>query len=539
MDYRSTYLAEFVRVAEALAKNTVSPELAASCSAALSRALLPAYCSREFSEMHLESFARWDAMRAGEILIRKGTRLAIAAPRGNAKSTVHSLALPLLDVLFQRERFIVMISATLAQAAGRLANLRRQLQSNPCLESLVPGYADRTKRFTANTVEIGDTRIDAYGAGAEIRGISHNEFRPTKIILDDVEDSEAVRNSERRRLLREWFDEVVQNLGDSYTHIEVVGTVMHPRSLLAELLARPDFTAKHYASVIEWSPRTDLWDQWEHLLMDIRNPQRNEQSAHFLREHFAEMTADTRVLWHEKEDYPELMRQKATRGRAAFFKEKMNAPIVAEESVFHLDAWPRFELHGDRLVFDGPHRQLDTNLSALRIYGFLDPATGNAGPKGDYSALIVIGVKETQCYVLDLWLGHEGLEAQAKAVIEKHARWQFLVFGFEANGFQGELLGLMRSEPLAKQPRISAVRHNRPKRQRIQTMETQANHGGVALARHLPEEFEIQAEAFPHGNHDDALDALAGALDLSRGSGFRKIQTVRTLDTYADPSLWD
>src|SRR5437868_6781036 len=57
-------------------------------------------------------------------------RLAIAAPRGHAKTTVASLAYVLWCVLYRKEMFLLLVSATREQAASILKTIKTELEGN-------------------------------------------------------------------------------------------------------------------------------------------------------------------------------------------------------------------------------------------------------------------------------------------------------------------------------------------------------------------------------------------------------------------------
>lgn len=64
------------------------------------------------------------------MLSDKGTRSAIAAPRGHAKSTVMSLQNVLHAALYGYKRYILLISDTEAQAVGFLDAIKNELETN-------------------------------------------------------------------------------------------------------------------------------------------------------------------------------------------------------------------------------------------------------------------------------------------------------------------------------------------------------------------------------------------------------------------------
>ena len=64
------------------------------------------------------------------MLTEKGTRSAIAAPRGHAKSTVMSLQNVLHAALFGYKRYILLVSDTEAQAVSFLDAIKNELESH-------------------------------------------------------------------------------------------------------------------------------------------------------------------------------------------------------------------------------------------------------------------------------------------------------------------------------------------------------------------------------------------------------------------------
>ena len=68
---------------------------------------LQSECSLPFSRMHDETFLSLEAM-----VIKRHPRLAIAAPRGHAKSTIIAQVYPLWCVLYGKETFVLIVSNT-------------------------------------------------------------------------------------------------------------------------------------------------------------------------------------------------------------------------------------------------------------------------------------------------------------------------------------------------------------------------------------------------------------------------------------------
>ena len=306
---------------------------------------------RRFGRMHRELIRLYErSLRDGPLAERPERRLAIAAPRGAAKTTLKSLVLPLHATLYGRERYIAILSATLKQARRRLANIQAELNTNAFLRNAFPEEIERRGACSLMGINVNDVQIDIFSAGTELRGVSYRQWRPTLVLLDDIEDSEAARNPERREQLLDWYNEVIENIGDTYTAIEIVGTILHPESLLATLLKRPDFQGRVYRSILRFAEREDLWEQWRGLYSDLDDPDRTETARRFFNARRADMLRGSRVLWGAKEDYYELMAQMATRGRSAFFKEKQNEPAAEGSGFFDLARARRFRIDGDDVV---------------------------------------------------------------------------------------------------------------------------------------------------------------------------------------------
>lgn len=557
------------------------------------------HCRRDFSDFHRELFDRHVSLATVDLAKRRGQRLAIAAPRGSAKTTIVSLILLLHDILYSRERYIVIISSTLKQAMQRLRNARSEILSNERLIKTYERELSQKGEFHSQSICVNGVQVDVYGSGAEIRGISAGPWRPTKIILDDVEDSEGVESAAQREKLRDWFNEVVENLGDTYTNFIIVGTILHPESLLAELLKRPDFEGRLYKSIQTFSPEAELWAEWRRLYVDLTDPKRAATARDFFNRHREAMLRDTSVLWSEKESYYDLMTQLATLGRRAFYQEKQNEPLGNGTALFDSATARRFRREGPVLVmqrdtrdirdtkdtrdardvkdikdamdarkpnaipdpepeqsppgsaerhavsFRNPHSAIrklpapapaapgGVPLDSLHIAGFLDPALGRGAgergraARGDFAALAVVGASgDGRFFLLELWAKRATPTAQISAAFDFHERWGFQCFGVEGNCFQ-ELLRhpleeereRRRAEGRAFDLPVEMIQHRRNKMERIASLEPMISNGWLAFSEGLDEEFWCEFEAFPGGDHDDALDALEGAIDLARRWG--------------------
>lgn len=486
------------------------------------RAFFPHLCRREFSPWHRALFLDRALELEDSLPGREGYRKALAAPRGSAKSTLKSLLFVLHDLAYKREPYILLFSATLPQAEQRLKNLRREIERNDHLRAVYGDALAPSGPASRRALQIGRALIEAHSSGSEVRGISYGQWRPTKIVLDDVENSEDVENADLRARLEDWFREVIENLGDSYTNIDVVGTVLHPDGLLAHLLERPDFQSRRWRSILHFSKQTQLWEEWKTIYSDLSNRNRVAYARRFFNAHREEMLAGTEVFWPDKESYYDLMVQLTTRGRRAFFKEKQNDPLRADHAVFDPSTFRWFRRDGDALVLESSPEPVP--LRDLRIVGFLDSAMGGKGRRGDFAAIATVGMDASnRLFVLDVWLDHATPSEQAERIFAQHDLWNYSAFGIEAIGFQGLMVEPI--ETLRQQRRAAGQKSDLPiveitprgsKVERVAALEPLIYNGWILFERALGEEFLAQIEQFPSGRHDDGPDALASAVELAR-----------------------
>jgi phage terminase large subunit-like protein len=111
--------------------------------------------------------------------------------------------------------------------------------------------------------------IRARGAQGQIRG-----FRPDVLVCDDLETNETVENEEQRKKLKDWiFKDCLNTLLPGGQFI-IIGTIIHPLSVLSDLLAVDNGWVKKkyqaYTNGVQ-EPGNELWPQmWPHDKLQAR-----------------------------------------------------------------------------------------------------------------------------------------------------------------------------------------------------------------------------------------------------------------------------
>ena len=194
---------------------------------------------------------------------------AIKAPRGSAKSTLTVFLDTIHGICLKKERFVVIVQNTYAKAAGSLNNIKYEFRYNKKLIEdfgINMGVKDAEGDTIFSHADGFMCRVLCKGADqlGSIRGERFGAYRPTLIIVDDIEDDEMVKNPERRDELEKQFNEVLNYAGEAgETRIVVDGTILHDDSLLAKLVG--DERYKHFKK-LKYNARNNgvsLWpEKW-------------------------------------------------------------------------------------------------------------------------------------------------------------------------------------------------------------------------------------------------------------------------------------
>jgi predicted phage terminase large subunit-like protein len=178
------------------------------------------------------------------------SQVAFAAPRGHAKSTAITLAYVLASVCLRYKYYVVIAANTEEVANDFLHGIRDQLRDNAALRDSFGIKRLTTDGSTNAVVEFNDghqARIRTKGAGQKVRGMLWKNTRPDLLVIDDLEDDEAVESADRRAKLKTWllkalFPCVSKTRGD----IRIVGTILHNDSALASLMDSAAWLGKIY-----------------------------------------------------------------------------------------------------------------------------------------------------------------------------------------------------------------------------------------------------------------------------------------------------
>ncbi|WP_052494013.1 phage terminase large subunit [Nitrosospira sp. NpAV] len=422
-----------------------------------------------------------------------GDHDAIAAPRGNAKSTIVTQIFVIFCLVTGRKRFPVIIMDALDQALPMLEAIKAELEFNPRLAMDYPDATGRGRVWQVGTIiTANDAKVQAFGSGKKMRGLRHGPHRPDLAIGDDLENDENVRSPEQRDKLESWLKKTVLSLGpaDDSMDVILIGTILHYDSVLARQLKNPLWKSRKFKAVLEWPHRMDLWDKWEEVLLNV-----GEDAARiFYAERSTEMEAGAAVSWPAAQPLYKLMVKRARDGRAAFDSEQQNDPVSGDDAPFAnvIQFWVN-------------------RLSEWVFYGACDPSLGKHGASRDPSALLVGGFNRLTGIldVVEALIKKRLPDRIIEDIILLQVQYHCLLWVVETVQFQ-EFLRTELVKRSAKRGIPVPARPVIPHADKLLRIESLQPHMANGLIRLHPSQATLidQLRHFPKADHDDGPDAL-------------------------------
>lgn len=393
---------------------------------------------------------------------------AIMMPRGFSKTTLVNAALLYL-ICYKESDFSLYISETKTHSETQIRNIKNEIERNELLISCFGSLQGATWRNdlikTTNGVTLG-----CAGRGGQIRGKNEEGNRPSRIILDDVEDEESISTPEQLLKTSDWFFRSVKPALPRMrrdAQIIMLGTMLSADALLPSLLNDPDWTSIKFGAILP----------------------------------------DGAPLWPEMMSLETISREKSSYQRLgklnAFYLEYLSTARNQEEQKFPR----RFFRYNSA---PGP------SMNAIAI----DPAISEK-PGSDYAAIAVAGMQRNgKIIVLDMWAK---VGATPREMVDEYFRLHKLYNcakqGVESIAFQAALVHLLREEMFRKKhfmSEITPITHKRNNKiLRVESILHPRFANGYIEFHHPFALLEEQLEDWPNGKKDlpDALAMVISLLD--------------------------
>jgi len=421
-------------------------------------------------------------------------RLAIIAPRGHAKSTVSSMIYPLWKICnspADEDYFSIIISESLAQSVNFLTIIKNNLMGNHLLRSF---YGDLvgSKWSEEEIVTTNNCRIVSKGTGQKIRGMvmgTDSVTRPKDIIMDDFESEFNSNTPEAIDKNIKWITKAVEpSLADDGRLI-TIGTIVHERAYLNRLKNDPAFRTHFYQAIIDSD---------------------------------GENLAVGRPLWPERFPMEKLLALRASyiaRGEGdAFWQEYMNIAVSLDDQTFRKE-WNKIE-DGDygyaRNASTGWIRRGNV-LVPINVGIGVDLAISTSST-ADFTVIAAVGTDwDNNKYLIDYKrMKTNRMSEIIEAIFEVGTNYHATTVNIETTQFQQIIANEFRDEMLKRDCMFGIV-ESKPrtsKDSRIKSLQPYFSSGRF-YQRCWMKDFRTELFGFPNGAHDDILDAVWYANEVS------------------------
>lgn len=429
-----------------------------------------------------------------ELFCSKHRQVAVAAPRGHAKTTGGTVAYGLSTLLFRERKFMILVSDTESQAIMFLGLIKNQLQDNEVLRQIFTLTQDEKGevKFIKDTesdiiVEFTDGhrfRVIAKGAEQKLRGLNWNGTRPDIILGDDMENDELVMNKDRREKMKRWFNSALLPAMSRNGIIRVVGTILHMDSLLEGMMP---------IAFSKWSKQEPL-----KLSSQIK---RNGWLGVKYRAHSDDFE---HILWPTQFDadfFRNLRADKISDGLGdVYSQEYLNLPI--DESIAYFKR-KDFQESSDEARKQPLHKYITVDLAI------------SEHERADYSVFLVAGMDESRnVHIIDVIRARMDAREIVDQLILLQKIYQPEVVGIEEMQVSKAIGPFLREEMLRSNTYLNLfpLKHGgKDKIQRARSIQARMRARTVFFDKSGDWYFTLEDEVckFPRATHDDQVDALA------------------------------
>lgn len=301
-----------------------------------------------------------------DLLLKNKNHIAIEMFRESGKSAYALRTFPLYCLAYpdKSRDYVVIIKQNQRTASNKLKELIDEYLNNPLVKhNLVEVKEQNANAFSVDVKnekgEIVNIRIEAFGKGSGIRGLSNQDRRPKIIILDDIQDHDDSRSETITETDWNWFLSDIIFLGKK-ARIFLIGNNLGEKCVIERVIKNAD----------------------ELQFQAIKIP----------------IMIDGKSTWEEKQSVADIERERDSYAKMGkldiWYAEKMCQALAQESKIFHEDDYRYYS----------PSRK-DDLISRCNVYACLDPAS-STNPSACYRAITITGVDaDNYWFVLDVKYG--------------------------------------------------------------------------------------------------------------------------------------
>ena len=412
-----------------------------------------------------------------EVKLDLGDFTLLLCPRGMSKTTIAGFAIPLYKIVYREDKFSLYVSKAQTHTEAQLESIRKELSKN---EALIEFFGNlkpersADERWAKEKFETSTgIALQARGKGSAIRGIHHDNRRPTTIIVDDPQSkadvkSDTIREDDKRWALAELFPARARITGTK-GRIIVLGTWLHQECLVAVFSRDPRFTV---------------------VKLEV-------------------LDVDGNFIWPDYMDQKGYDAERSSFALAGlladFYREYHNREVDEDELPFP----SKF------VIYEAPDPE-----DELVCATYLDPASSQKR-SADFKAVTTVGIRarDGMMFLLESWVERAEDEVCLDEYFRQSVKWKSNFHGVESNGGQAAWGTLIRQHMfrVGHYFELEMVHHKNRKVDRIRAALRPRYAAGFFRHRVVFPEHEEQLFNFRYDDshmHDDGPDSQAACVVL-------------------------
>ena len=428
---------------------------------------------------------------------KEAKKLAIALPRGLAKSTIASFIYILWEILHKppdRDLFAVLISESRSQSINYLTRIKNTLDHNKKIKRYFGNLgSDTAERWREDDIILANgARVLALGTGQKVRGLIKDDTRSNIIVLDDFESEMNANTAEARAFNRKWITEaVIPSLSQQDGRIIAIGTIISEDCFLQWVKDAPDWKVI-WKSIIDENGNS-IWEEMYPM-----------EKIEEIRQGFEHMG-----------------------NTSGFFQEYMNQPQSPDDAPFRPEYIHTYdgkieEINGEWYVNYNGEKRL--------VYLFLGIDLASAiSAHSDYTVMTTIGIDaDGYQFIVDMVRVKCNPAEHPKMIIDLFKKWHHRGVYIESQAYQESCRMATRQMMLEEGIYIPGIEkkitHRTNKSQRLIGLVPLMAQGKLIFR---PNDLEAEREflAFPRGKHDDILDSIWMASNYELRPPKKRLQT--------------
>lgn len=447
-------------------------------------------------------------------------RVAIAAPRGHAKSTAITKAYTLASVLFRDRSFVLIVSDTYKQSVLFLGEIKRELENNELLREAFEVEEFETEREEDIIVRFKDGhrfRIMALGSEQKVRGLLWDGKRPDLVVGDDLENDEIVMNPDRREKFRQWLFNALLPAMSARGVVRLVGTILHMDAALERLMPKDrDPNTIH-------EPLKSYMKKSMYGWMAVRYRAHDEDFSNLL----------WPIKWSQAR-LTEIRNMFISQGNPeGYYQEYLNRPIDPTNTFFKRDDFNEFQ-----------PQDYDNDWAYAPTYLAIDGAW-TTKEKRDWTVLIVasvdsVGLLCVRHVVRDRLDPKETVDH----INRLQDRFKFTVMLVGKGAYEKGIAPFLQ-ESMYRKGRflhVEAIPESTDKRHRATSIRGRMRAGGVKFNKKARWYGDLEQELmeFDRGKHDDQVDTMSlFGLYLDKMMDAPNPQQIKDIEFEDDNALFD